>query len=445
MLHMLFLNWGNEGNRQRIRDGNGWDDANVMKALGKLSKEEATFLQGVLETVGSLRPELERVHMERTGLPMGKVEPSPIHLNGETYAGGYFPLKADSRFFSKAGVYQEADVMKALLPADYATPYVRAGHRKARQEGATYPVDLNWNVVPAHMAQVIHDISYGDWVRQAGRILFDNRWKELTQNYLGTERASTFVPWLRDVANDRASSTAGAADALLTRAGGVLRSRLATGAMALNLPSLAAHTLDPLNAVAAGVGLPQVAASYVKVLTPFSGVRERAMSLSPELQYRAASFHDNLRKEFQRIGPQGGGVRQAINETLFGLHELLDSFTTKVTWDAGFNTALSKGLDQENAIRHADDAVRRAFPSHDIAEKPAILRSKTGVASALMFYGYARASTPASRRARPQCSGLAPLAPGRVSSLAGGQRTTTPTRSGGFASSSSSPSTPCPG
>jgi hypothetical protein len=127
---MLFLNWGNEGNRQRIRDGNGWSDEHVGRAL-RAHPARAKFLQGVLDTINSLYPEVAKLHEKRTGLKLGKVEAVPISVNGEEYAGGYFPLKYRPDL-SRAGELQEGDVVKSL----FAPNYVPADDAEEPHEGA---------------------------------------------------------------------------------------------------------------------------------------------------------------------------------------------------------------------------------------------------------------------------------------------------------------------
>jgi GGDEF domain-containing protein len=173
-LWMLFLNQGNEGNRQRVRDGNGWSDENVQKALARLTPEECDFLQSVLDTTNSLWPAVSAAHEKRTGLPLGKVEATPIVVNGAEYAGGYFPLKYDSRK-AVQGQVQEINTIKDLFPSN-RPPLTTKSHTKTRLDQVQAPVDLSWSVVPAHLANVIHDLAYGDWVRQVGNVMMRPAW-----------------------------------------------------------------------------------------------------------------------------------------------------------------------------------------------------------------------------------------------------------------------------
>lgn len=390
-LWSLFLNWGNEGNRQRIRDGNGWTDANVTKALGLLSKPELKFLQGVLDTIDSLYPALAKSYEKRTGLTLDRVASTPIELNGETYRGGYFALKYDARF-AKAGEVQEGQVVKSLFQPNYVKPTVASSHTKSRVERVDQPVDLTWGTVPAHLSQVVHDISYGDWVRQAGGILLDPRFQAPVTQFLGPERAKQFVPWLRDVANNRVDSSAGYVSDFMRNAENFGRSRLALASIGLNIPALARHTFDPWTALADSEGVrPQhIIGGYLKVMNPANWNAMPEFGLSKEIAYRDTMHEENLRTELAKISPkQEGAMRRIITSVAFKGSAWMDHFTSRVIFKAAYDQGIADGLNEQDAAKRGDDVVRRSLPAGDIAEKPPILRTKQGLASAVMFYGYA--------------------------------------------------------
>lgn len=397
-LWSLFLNWGNEGNRQRIRDGQGWSDDQVTKALGLLSKPELKFLQGVLDTINSLYPDIAAAHENRTGLKLGKVESTPIVINGEEYAGGYFPLKYRSDV-SRAGELQEGDVIKSLFAPNYVRPVTAKGHTKARLDKVNSPVDLSWGVVPSHLSQVIHDISYGNWVRQTGGLLLDPRFKETAIQFLGIERQKQFVPWLRDVANAKADSGSAASSDALDKLGGFARNRAAVAVMGGNLPAIISQVLDPWNALQEDVPARQVAAAYVKVNASMMGLTSiPEFALSKELAQRDAGAKDNIRSKLGEVTTPGKSIRRVIDHMSFALYELSDRYTTRVTWKAAFDAAQSNGLAEEAAAKRADDVVRRTYASADIAEKPPIMRTKRGVAALVMFYSFANRLYNSSRR-----------------------------------------------
>jgi hypothetical protein len=107
------------------------------------------------------------------------------------------------------------------------------------------------------------------------------------------------------------------------------------------------------------------------------------------MAYRDAQFSANLRKAMVEMGPKGGKLSESINGIVFKAHEWLEHFTTTVAYRAAYEHAISDGKEQGEAVRFADDVIRQNFPSGDIGDKARILRSKSGLAAAVMFYGYA--------------------------------------------------------
>lgn len=398
-LWSLFLNWGSESNRQRIRDGNGWSDDSVNQALSLLTKPEAEFLQGIFDVSEKLYPELAKAHERRTGLKLGKVDSAEIVINGEKYSGGYHPLRYDSRF-AKQGEMQEGDLVKTLFQPNYVRPTTPASHRKGRVERVNAPVDLSWGVVPAHFAQVVHDIAFGDWVRQAGSIVMDPRFKGVSERYLGRERSKQFVPWLRDVANAKADSASAVSSGIMREMGSFARARLTASVMAWNIRNVLQGMADPWLSPLEGVSNRHVTAAYLKMMNPAAWNEHPELALSKELAYREERYADNLRSSLGDAGrAKGRGVSEAITHTGLKLYEIVDGFSTRVVFKAAFDQAIAEGRTDKEAASFADDVIRKRFAAHDIAEKAQILRSKNGLAGLLVFYSYSSRNYNSLRRA----------------------------------------------
>ncbi len=390
-LWMLWLNWGNEGNRQRIRDGNGWSDENVQKALNLLKPSEVKFLQTVLDSIQSLYPELAAAHEKRTGLKLGKVDAVPITVNGETSAGGYFPLKYDSRR-SNIGNRQEITELKDLQAPAILRPTLPGGHTKGRVDAVKHAaVDLSWGVVQAHLSNVIRDISYGDWARQTGSIFLDKGYRDAVTNHLGPERFREFMPWLSDTALNRVDSSAGHANDFLSTLGRFARGTLARNVMGLNIPAFGRHLTDPYSLMADSESIPvhRIFKAYCSVWNPANWNRPE-YALSKELAYHDAKHADNLKRDLGRIGStELDNALDAYTDMLFALQRHVDHFTTRVGFTAAYEDAMARGATQDEAVARADDVLRRHFSSGDIASKPPILRTKSGLGAVVIFYGYA--------------------------------------------------------
>jgi GGDEF domain-containing protein len=392
-LHMVFLNWGNEGNRQRLLDGMGWEQRAVERALSQLHPEEADFLQTVLDVTDGLYEPMAANHEEDTGLRPPKVAATPITINGKEYRGGYFPAKYDYRA-SRTGARQLAADIKSVAQV-FSEAYQRAttakSHTKERAaEVRDAPLDLDHNVIAAHLSQVINDIANRSYVKDAAGILLDDRVRNVMEEKVGPERAKQFMPVLQTVANSQVDSAA-ANLAVLQRVNSWLRTRMALQAVGWSVRSAVGVAFDPLNAVAARlVSAQHMTPALVKTWNPatFGQMHDAALALSPELQSRDVGRNLNLRNVFDEVLGKPRGTLAKIRDTAFWFHTVVDKRNETAVWTARFNQSLVEGRDQELAIRDADDAVRAVTPSHDAADKAAILRSNSGIAGLLTFYGY---------------------------------------------------------
>lgn len=404
-LWVLFLNSGNADNIQRLRDGNGWSDEARQQALQHLTPEEAKFLQGLLDTIDSLHPELAKVYERRKGLPLGKVEATPITIRGETFRGGYFPIKYDPSV-SPQGARQMVDVEKKLFGPSLAPPTPYSGHTKERMEKVLAPLSMEWGGVTPHLAQVAQDIAMGDFARKAGSVVADPRFAPIVDKALGHERTALFMPWLKDIANDRSMSAMAAAEGqpgFIRSLMAMGRSRYARGVMALNLPSMLAHLTDPLAALGDTSGPVEMAAraaripgAYLKTLASWKAGPRDEWALSKEISYRDARETANIRKELERVKlPENVFLRGAAKVSDVAEHvstlvrHQLDMFHSKVLWQVGFDEGIAKGMTREEAAKAGDDLLAKTLPSGDIAERPIILRSKHDIAAVVTFYGYA--------------------------------------------------------
>jgi hypothetical protein len=396
-LWSVFLNLGNDGNIQRLVDGNKFTRENMLAAVSLLSEPELNFLQSVRDVANkTLFPELAQAYERRTGLPLNKVAATPITVNGKTFEGGYWPIRYDRDYEGSQGLAQEINDIKDLLPSR-GSPTVTNSATKARTTKVNAPLDLTWGTVPQHFATVIHDIAYGDAIRQVGKVLIKPRIPDpelpsahkTATDFIGKERAAELLPALRDIAADRLDSTAGHVTALV-KGTSFLKSRLTAATIMGNLPSLARHLTDPLVAAVdtEGVPLHHIAAAYLKVTNPGSWGDFQPFLKSKELEYRHVKHEENLRQELGRMGNSEGRLEKAARVG-YKLQSWMDAYVSRITFRAAYDDAKARGLGGDAAVQRADDVVRRIMPSGNIAEKPPILRTKQGWASCILFYGYA--------------------------------------------------------
>ena len=59
-------------------------------------------------------------------------------------------------------------------------------------------------MVPGHIAQVIHDVAFDEWVRKSARIAEHPSMRTTMQRVLGEKRAREISDWIKFVSNQQA-------------------------------------------------------------------------------------------------------------------------------------------------------------------------------------------------------------------------------------------------
>jgi GGDEF domain-containing protein len=389
-LIMIALNMGNEGNEERLLGGYGWTRPQVMDVLTKeLSAAEWKWVQNVWDSLEELYPLIEKLEFEETGLRPGKVKATPITLpDGTTLRGGYFPARYDPRIPS-LGVEQVEGAIARFFDPAYKRATTVKSHAKARAEHYQDVVNLDWDVVPAHVGQVLHDLAFRRYVKDAASILVDKRMQVTLQQYLGRESALQLDPWLKTVANAQADAVpANLATGQKIISG--IRNRTAMQALGYNLPVALGDFSNLAVAPAIGkVDVKPMSKALAKSYGHWGEVRSWALQQSPELRHRADRISRALAHDLGAMGAaKKGGLIEGIRESAFVFMEWSDRATATPIWVGRYDQALGEGLSHEEAVARADDVVRQLFPPEDIAEASPLTRDRRGLGSLVMFYGY---------------------------------------------------------
>src|SRR3546814_20527698 len=78
-------------------EGYNWNEQAAFAALDRiLTKEEWDYIQGEIDIINDLWPQIEEMERRINGIAPPKVEALPIVTRHGTYNGGYYPLVAAS-------------------------------------------------------------------------------------------------------------------------------------------------------------------------------------------------------------------------------------------------------------------------------------------------------------------------------------------------------------
>ena len=404
----MALNWGNAGNRQRLADGYGWNEAAIKRALDEnLTESEWAYVQEVWDIIDGLWPEIEAMERAINGVAPEKVEATEVVTPFGTLRGGYYPAIYDTTldYDAEAREGRKSD----LFGASYVKASTRASATKARAEVVKRPILLDTGVIVRHVGEVIHDISHREAVMNANSFLSDKRVMRTVDETLGREIRKQFQPWLNYIANSWAHDRAGNEGWL--KFFGKLRANTTVVGMGWRFTTMFTQIAGYSNSfeyVGAKWVTPEIA-KFAAQMAPktarfvtFQGIQMPemmafAMEHSKELPERLDTLDRDIRREMDRLA--GRGLQNDVVEGLtaakrFAFHGIgyMDRMVSVPTWTAAYKKAVSQGMEHEAAVYAADKAIRLSQGAGSPKDLAAIARG-TGKAGEIlkfltMFYTY---------------------------------------------------------
>lgn len=217
---MFAMNWGNEGNRQRLRDGGitgkkAMSEQEARAVLDTLTKEEWDFVQGIWDYIATYRPAIGEQERMLTGKTPEWVEPSEVQTKFGTYAGGYFPAKYDGVLSTRSDALEAATDLRSAMKGAFGSSAARNGYTKERAAQVVgRPLLLNFNAISRHVNEVIHRLAWQAWLIDANRVVraLDDDFR----THLGAEAVKEIGNAIRDIAQGDAPAS-GPTDVFLNR------------------------------------------------------------------------------------------------------------------------------------------------------------------------------------------------------------------------------------
>jgi Large polyvalent protein associated domain 22 len=223
----MIHNAGNESNWRAFARGWGQDPVELFQWLQAHSTKEMWDRgQQMGKTIFKPAFEKAQASYERIyGVAPAKLELSPFeirHPDGATsqYEGWYHPLIPDParEFFIDAdGKMVSGQSVKQRGGSAYDGPdnfHARTtnGYTKSRT-GAAYPVDLNPDMIPVRLTQMLHDVAYREGIINVEKIFRNPGFRnELTKHY-GKAYTDGLNPYLQSLAGEMGIPSKAYADA----------------------------------------------------------------------------------------------------------------------------------------------------------------------------------------------------------------------------------------
>lgn len=398
---LAILNWGNDGNRDRLMKGNHVTDQDIRALCRMFTAEELQKLNDVWAQFEGLRKVSGEMLRRVDGMEPDWADPTPFTVTSSDgvevrMTGGYIPIKFDPELSNRARYLDYQSMLdeqkrNGNLSAQTARTYTKARVEEV-EEGM--PLQLSFRTVLDGVTEVIHDVSWREFIDdlnrlQRGATVLDSDGKpvkiagldDIVKDYFGIEGVRVINSWKQAICmNGPERGSVGDKYAAMIRRGVSLSS------LGFNFTSALMQItglIPAMTRVGAGnllFGVQEMA------LHPMQTFREIAQ-ISEFMRRRA----DTQIREIDEVRNIVGGCpawRVAIDKAAYGMMTSVQTFVDSATWLGAFRDAQSKGMSTLEARRYADQTVRDTQGSGMVSDRSEI-ENMNGLGQLfLSFYSY---------------------------------------------------------
>lgn len=379
---LMALNWGNDGNRQRVMAGSKLTEDQVVAILDKLTKDDWDMVQELWDFIDTYWPQVKQLENEVGNSDPEKVRATQVQTKFGVYAGGYYPIKYDPKKSQKIFAYEE-ELNKLYKEQPTGRAMTIHGHTEARVEQTSYSLLYDWLSLTNHLRNVTHDLSHRRAIIDVSRLLHNDDFKAAVQGAIGIENYGMFEKWLRAVATDQ-GETLNPGDRGLR----FCRQRQTIVVMGLNLLMLSKDFFsNPVMGMWELGNSPAVLRAYLSYMfKPGHGkkVHEIVMSKSVYMQQRAKNRDRDIYDFSRRMFKEDKGLQQWFMQ----VNGLCDELYSIPSWLERYTKAIAEGADEATAVALADDMVTHTFGSGSKKDLSLAQRGPEWQKSVTMFYSW---------------------------------------------------------
>lgn len=386
----IALNWGNVQNRDRIMDGDGWTEQQVQAVLRTLTPTQWQFVQNVWDYLDSYWPEIAAKERRVTGVAPEKVEALPFTATASDGSqiemkGGYYPIKYDPNRSTRAEADNIADIVKQSIQGAYTRATTRRGHTKARVENVGRPVRKDFSVIFDHVTQVIHDLSWHEYLIDANRLLRAGGIDGAIRDYYGPEVLRTMRKALEDMAAGEIP-----AQNVFERSINHLRTGATVAGLGWNLTTALLQPLGLTQSIVR-IGPKWVARGVTRWIgdaAQFQNSVQWVQDRSEFMRLRAKTMQREINEIRNRVSGNKPQILTTVEESFFFMIAKMQLVADMPTWLGQYEKSIDQGETEERAAALADQAVRDAQGSGYIADLSQIQRGSPLMKLWTNFYSY---------------------------------------------------------
>ncbi len=350
----IALNTGNESNLQRLLGGEGWTMQQLEPVLHTLTQAEWKAVQAIWDHFESYRPRIAAKEKRIYGKEPKWVEPRAVEVrtaDGEELSlkGGYYPIKYDPSASERAESFADAEVAKHQLQGAFTSATTRRSFTKSRvEEVLGRPLLYTLEGLYSGVNDVIHDLSWHEWLIDANRLLRSKRLDSAIRSHYGPEAKRQLKTWVQDVAQGERGATQ-AGEAMAAR----IRQNVSVAGLGFNLVSALIQPLGITQSIVR-VGAPWIGRGITKyIASPIQSTRD-ANEKSAFMALRARTRFRELNEIKNKVR---GDHLSFIKENAYVLMLRTQQMVDVPTWHGAYEKAIAEGNVEERSIALADQAV----------------------------------------------------------------------------------------
>jgi hypothetical protein len=384
---LAVLNMGNAGNYQRLRDGYGWSDQDMLAIRDSLSKEDMEFVQGIWDFIEGYWTEVAALEKRLTGVAPPKIARQAIKTRHGTYAGGYLPAMYDAEQGSQAYQDSQATAASDQMRGARGRAVAQASFTKKRAERVTdRQIRLDFGVIFEHVSDVAHRLAWQEWLIDTGRILADKRVAGAIMQGYGLAVYQTLTAWHRDIA---------AGDAGVERNMEWLNQFRSNAAIAGLGWSVSTALLQPLGITQsiALVGPKWISIGLKKWMIGSDGMVGASrwiQSVSPAMTNRWNVAGTDMQREIREVNARltEGTALDPVKDTFFLLLVKAQQLVDIPTWLGSYEQEMAASGDESKAIAKANRMVFESQGSGQIQDLSEVQRGGAALKAWTLFYSF---------------------------------------------------------
>ena len=385
---VALLNWGNDGNRQRmlatikyltdkelVAPEDPSDPMSVAKAQAEADEVMGAFFQEYLDAdlinaaqqiwdlFDEIRSETDKVARSILGRSPVWVQPRAFKIGDIEMRGGYYPIVYDRLSSLSGAKFASLDESKNLMSV-FGNLKVDDGHLQSRVNVFNRPLVLTTRAMFEGIDQQIHYISWAQWSNEVRKILDPNGAiaKAIAERY-GTRYYQALKDWTKDCINGGQGQTTS-----IDGIANLLRRNVSLAGIGLNLPTAFLQLIGVTQSIA-----------YLGPKWIGHGI-SKYLRMGPKTSYdwvaaKSEMMQDRLRTQFREVAEiqaQLNGTTGTLKDKFMRVAYLpltmMQMAVDVPTWLGAYQKAIVEGRSEELAVADADRAVMNAQGSGRVSD-----------------------------------------------------------------------------